>query len=228
MYSRHVMGYAPTPLNKNHLVPSATEHFETTLRDPFYWSFVKLIVDFIQQFKTREPHNHYTKHDLEFPGVRIESINVDRLVTYFEWYYIDLSHAVFYDYKHETEPFSIRAKQLRLNHKPFTYTINVNSDKAVDAVVRIFIGPKYDVYGREIDINKNRLNFYIIDKFVHHLQSGNNAIIRNSKQTLSVGDKTSYWQLYKRVMAAINRTEKFVVDGGETYWGLPNRLVYLL
>lgn len=223
LYVRNILGYTHIPLNKDHLVPAAVAHYETALRDPAYWYFVKWIVEFFQEYKIRGPHHYYTKTDLQYEGVKIESMQVDRLITYFDWFYSDLSSSVYYDYTHETEPFHVRIRQERLNHKPFTYTINVQSDKAVDAVVRVYIGPKYDALGHVIDFNQNRLNFYLIDKFISHLSAGKTPIVRNSKQTFTVSDKTSYWQLYKRVMGAIKGTESFVVDGSETFWGLPNR-----
>jgi hypothetical protein len=59
----------------------------------------------------------------------------------------------------------IKARQHRLNHKPFTFHIVVNSDKNVKAIIRIFFGPKYDVHGRESDISENRHNFVEYDQW---------------------------------------------------------------
>ncbi|KRT83389.1 hypothetical protein AMK59_4478 [Oryctes borbonicus] len=224
MYVRHILGYGPTPIDKDHVVPSVVHHYETALRDPAYWYFVKFIVYFFQEFKMRQDHHYYTVKDLQFEGVKVENIKVDRLVTYFEYGIYDLSQAVFYN-PTETEPFHVRLRQPRLTHKPFTYTIDIQSDKAVESVVRVYAGPKYDSYGRVIDFNENRLNFYIIDKFVYQLQVGKTSIVRDSKQTFTVTERTSYWQLYKRVLGATKKTEEFWIDGSETYWGLPNRLI---
>jgi hypothetical protein len=227
MYVRHILGHAPTPMTKYHLVPAAAEHYETALRDPAYWYFVKWIVYFFQEYKMHHPHEYYSKEELSFPDahVKVSSMAVDRLTTYFEWYYSDLSFSVFYNFKYDTEPFHVRARQQRLNHKPFTYTINVESDKTVPAVVRVYLGPKQDPYHRDIDISENRLNFLLIDKFPYTLKSGMNAIVRDSKKGPTVSDRTSYWELYKKIMGAIKGTEEFIVDGSETFFGLPNRLV---
>ncbi|GJQ73635.1 hypothetical protein Trydic_g13978 [Trypoxylus dichotomus] len=224
MYVRNILGYGITPVDKDHLIPSAVLHYETALRDPAYWYFVKWVVYFFQEYKLRQPQPFYSVKDLQFEGVKVLGMQVERLVTYFEIDYTDLSNAVFYD-KRETDPFLVRVRQPRLTHKPFTYTIDVESDKVAESIVRVYIGPKYDYYGRKIDFNENRLNFYIIDKFIFSLQTGKNTITRSSKLALGVSDRTSYWQLYKRVMGAIKGTEPLVIDGSETYWGLPNRLL---
>lgn len=43
-----------------------------------------------------------------------------------------------------------------MNHKPFTYKIHVNSNQDTQAMVKVFIGPKYDEYGRYMNISENR------------------------------------------------------------------------
>lgn len=101
----------------------------------------------------------YTREQLMFPGVSIEKIEMDRLITYFDEFYSDISQAVYYSEDELKKPennFFVRAKQYRLNHKPFTYKIHVKSDKDTQAVVKIFVGPKYDEYGRYINISQNR------------------------------------------------------------------------
>lgn len=88
-----------------------------------------------------------------------------------------------------------------MNHKPFTYRIHVTSEADHDASVRVFIGPKYDEYGRLINIHENRMNFVELDNFKYSLKTGQNMIERNSREFFFyVPDRTSFRDLYKMVI----------------------------
>lgn len=138
----------------------------------------------------------------------------------------DITHSVYvHDAEYETEPFQIHARQYRLNHKPFTYKISVSSEKPVEAVIRVFIGPKYDEYGREFDINANRMNFVEIDKFHYSLKQGANDIVRDPEDNYYVHDRTTYKQLYKYVLNALEGKEEFILDGQESFYGFPYRYI---
>jgi hypothetical protein len=89
---------------------------------------------------------------------------VDELITYFEDFDIDLLNAL--DDTQELEDVEIKARVRRLNHRPFTFRITVNSDHEAMAAVRIMLGPKMDWFGQEIPINDKRLYIIEIDKFV--------------------------------------------------------------
>ncbi|XP_022916615.1 hexamerin-1.1-like [Onthophagus taurus] len=222
MYSRHLLGYTTTPLNKYKVVPSAMEHFETCLRDPVFWQFYKWIMSFVYEYKSHLPY--YTKKELDFVGVDVENMEFDRLTTYFEDFYTELGSAVYYD-DLKGEPFKVRVKQERLNHKPYTYKITVNSKTEVEAIAKVFIGPKYDEYGRTIDINENRMNFFMIDKFMYQLKVGKNVITRNSMDNaFFINDRTTRFDLYKMIMGVLKGQGEFTLDGSEAYFGFPRRL----
>jgi hypothetical protein len=59
----------------------------------------------------------------------------------------------------------IGMRQWRLNHKPFTYKIEMTSEKATDVYVRVFLGPKYNHLGKEYDMNERRHYFVELDSF---------------------------------------------------------------
>lgn len=108
----------------------------------------------------------YTHNELVFPGVKIESVTVDKLMTFFDHYDSLINNAVSV-YSHEkAQSMLIKARQYRLNHKPFTYHVTVNSDKNTKGVVRIFFAPKYDIHGHELDISENYMNFYEVDQWI--------------------------------------------------------------
>ncbi|KAF2901634.1 hypothetical protein ILUMI_04559 [Ignelater luminosus] len=224
VFARHLLGYSFQPLHQYKVAPSALEHFETSLRDPAFWQLYKRIILYFQKYKYQLPH--YTYDELAFPGVKVENIQVDRLVTYFEQYDVDITNAVYMNHNEfEHNNFEVRARQYRLNHKPFTYKINVVSEKPTQAVVRVFIGPKYDEYGRFIQIDENRMNFVEFDKFKYELKAGQNVIERNSRQIYYASDRTTYKQLYQLTMTGMTQGEEFMAHGSEFYYAFPNRFL---
>lgn len=98
----------------------------------------------------------YKYNEITFNGVKIDSVEVDKLITYFEYFDADISNAVdveYYTTEHESElrhfgryhhhhgeDYLIKARQLRLNHVPFKVNINVGSSVAAPATVRIYLG----------------------------------------------------------------------------------------
>lgn len=226
-YARQLLGYSYQPLKKLNSAPSALEQFETSQRDPVFYALYKRIVLLFQQYKSYLAP--YTYNELAYQGVKVESVQFDRLVTYFDYFDSDISNAVYvsqqeYEKEYEGNYFQVRARQSRLNNKPFNYRINVNAEQAGDAVVKVFLGPKYDEYGRTYDINENRINFVQFDEFRYTLQSGKNAIQRSSRQVSGYGtDRTSFAELYRRVNAALNGDREFQVDRSELTYTFPLR-----
>lgn len=224
MFTRYLLGYSYYPLNQYKVAPSALQHFETSLRDPAFYQMYKRIIMYFQQYKNKLPYYQY--NDLYYPGMKVENIDIDELITYFDTFDSDISNAVYVnEQEYETETFQARARQYRLNHKQFTYKIQVTSNEASEGVVRVFIGPKYDEYGRKININANRMNFVEMDKFVYKFEAGKNTIERNSKDNYYVRDRTTYKQLYQQVLSALEGKEEFILDGEESFYGFPNRFL---
>ncbi|KAI4456158.1 larval storage protein/phenoloxidase [Holotrichia oblita] len=218
IYARHLIGYAPEPLNRDKAIPAATEHYETTMRDPASWRFFKWLLNFYDDFyKHVEP---YTKKELEFPGVNIQSINADEVVTYMDHFLPDLSQS-----SGLNENVDISIRQKRLNSLPWVYNISVTSNADQNALVKVFIGPKYDRYGHELDIKENNDKFYVIDHIVYQLKKGHNFIVRNVNEDVAGTDRTSYKELIQRVSKAIKNQEEFIIHGSEAYWTFPRRLL---
>ena len=88
--------------------------------------------------------DYYKKHELEFPGVRIESVDFDKLVTFFDTKEFFINNAVDVASFKEGQYFNIKALQYHLNYKPFTYKFTVHSEKSTKAVMRVFLGPAFD------------------------------------------------------------------------------------
>lgn len=159
----------------------------TCLRDPVYWRILKRITDYFILFKKLLPT--YTREEFDFPGVKVESLSTDKLVTFIDEFDMDITNAMYLD---ETELKKMRSDKLyvarlrRVNNYPFKITTEVVSDKTVDAVVRVFIGPKFDCMGRLMGVNDKRLDMLEIDNFIYKLETGKNTIVRDVKDMHTV------------------------------------------
>jgi len=213
------------------------EHFETSLRDPVFYMLYKRIVRFYFDFK--DHLKPYTKDELVFQGVKIDEVVVGKLVTYFEHYDTDISNAidvknynkmdttgeVHREFKDTTWKWVVKARQMRLNHEPMTFSLDVTSDKDQKVVIRTFLAPKYDEFGYLFTLKDNRENMVKLDKFVYELKVGKNEIKRFSRDFYyTIPDGTTYLELYKRVMTTTDDV-KFGFGLKDKYCGFPDRLL---
>ncbi|XP_018783757.1 PREDICTED: larval serum protein 2 [Bactrocera latifrons] len=221
-------------------LPNTFMHYETALRDPLNFQIIKDIIHFYWHLVEVFPE--YTVKDYNFEGVKINKVQMpDHLTTYFEYFDSDISNAVNVEIpaedsadplvnfgrnsQHDGQSFVVKARQYRLNHKPFQFQLDVTSDKAQKAIVKVYIGP-----GQEEDryhfIESNYMNFFELEHFVVNLVEGVNVITRNSDDfSWWVEDRTPYLELYKKVMDATNSDYKFGLNQKEAHCGVPQRLM---
>ncbi|GLV39509.1 Larval serum protein 1 beta [Carabus blaptoides fortunei] len=205
--ARQVLGYT-FPSNKSNIIrASALEHFETSLRDPMFYQFYNRIIHYLAKYKNNLPE--YNETELKCPGVTINNVAISTLNTFVEKFEFEISNALYTNEDEKKDGFQAWAHQYRVNHEPFTYTINVTSDTVTNVAVRIFIGPKYDNEQNEIPFNENRLNFVEFDKFEHSLGKGENIIIRNSTQGKSAQDRINFRTLYQDVSDGLKDKRNF-------------------
>ncbi|KAJ8712285.1 hypothetical protein PYW07_005127 [Mythimna separata] len=213
--------------DKYFVVPSILDTYQTALRDPVFYMLQKRIIDLVCLFKLRLPT--YTKEDLFFSGVKIDNVVVDKLVTYFDDYLMDMTNAVFLtedELKKTKSDMKFLVRKRRLNHQAFKLTVDVVSDKTVDCVVRVFLGPKKDHMGRLIDININRLNFVELDTFLYKLTTGKNTIVRNSYDMHNlVRDRMMTRDLMKKVESITDMRDFLIKDLRNYHTGFPTRLL---
>ncbi|KAL7740250.1 hypothetical protein ACLKA6_014513 [Drosophila palustris] len=208
--------------------PNIFLNFETMMRDPFFYTFYKKIADVFYKFQYFK--GAYTKKDLTYEGFQIKDVSVSKLVTYFDFVDFDVTNLLndkmtFVDGKFVWDK-ALLARQARLNHKPFNFEFDIVSDKVQKGVVRIFLGPKFDEYGRTIPLKYNAQNFVQIDSFVYPFVAGQNTIKRGSKDfTWTSADRATYSELYKYVQLASEGTYEFPLDLSEPHNAFPDRLV---
>lgn len=131
-----ILGYSPHPVDEYKVVPSAMEHFETCMRDPIFYQFYKRILHKFFHYKSHLPHHKHS--ELMLPGVHIDEVHVDKLVTYMDHFDWDMTNVLYMteeEFTHDT--FEVHARQMRLNHKPFTVKVDVTSDKAMEVMVKV-------------------------------------------------------------------------------------------
>ncbi|XP_044576706.1 arylphorin subunit alpha-like isoform X3 [Cotesia glomerata] len=220
--SRMILGFGPKPIDKNHLVPSTLEYYTTSIRDPAFFRIYKKIVGYYLKYKEHLPQ--YTHEDLAFPGVKIDSVVVDKLFTFFEPYDVLVSNGVLVSSQKDAESTVIKVRQQRLNHEPFTYHINVSSKKKVKANVRVFLGPKFDHHGHELEFTDNWAKFIEMEQWIVDLKPGTNKIERSSHESIYVyPDEASSSEYWKLLTKAIETDEPFTYNMQVA--GFPDRLI---
>ncbi|XP_076243329.1 hexamerin 70a [Calliopsis andreniformis] len=220
--ARKIFGFGLDSNVKYQIVPSALQILSTSMRDPVFYSLYKGILSFYMRYKEHTPK--YSKEELLCPGVKVESVTVDKLLTYFDDFDSMLNNGVSIRSQKEARASLIKARQQRLNHKPFTYHIDVNSEKNMKAIIRVFLGPKYDVHGHELDLPNNYMNFMEMDEWVVDLKMGSNKIERSSHESIFVmPDEVPSDVFYKKLLASIEGSDSFSYSMQP--YGFPDRLI---
>nr|P22327.1 RecName: Full=Acidic juvenile hormone-suppressible protein 1; Short=AJHSP1; Flags: Precursor [Trichoplusia ni] len=175
------------------VVPSVLEHYQTALRDPAFYMIWKRVLGLFQQWQEKLPH--YKPEELAMPQVAIEKVDVDKLVTYFEYSYMNVTSGLPMNVEEAKELYdqvSVLVQHPRLNHKKFQVRVNVKTEVAKTVLVKFFLAPKYDSHGHEIPLHVNSYNFMQLDEFVYDLPQGESVITRDSVETTGNEWTTSY------------------------------------
>ncbi|CAH2092844.1 unnamed protein product [Euphydryas editha] len=180
--ARNVLSAAPVSYDKYNFAPSALDFYQTSLRDPVFYQLYSKILKYFIEYKKRLPV--YTQDTLNYVGVKINDVKVDKLVTFFDYYDFDVSNNVYYTQEElkSQQHTSYVVRQPRLNHNLFKVSFDIKSDVEGDSVIKIFMGPKYDYLGYLISLGENWQNFVELDWFVHKLTKGQNTVERASSE----------------------------------------------
>nr|WIM01352.1 hexamerin 2 [Limnephilus flavicornis] len=207
--------------------PTILETYETALRDPMFYQLTKRFLFNFMLFK--DMLKPYTHDELIFPGVKMVDVSVDKLITFFDKVDVDITNAVYRkgdEMDEVRDKFMFKVIQKRLNHHPFDVKLDIISDKTTDAVVRIFLGPKFDFMKKELTMDMNKENFIEMDKFVYKLKTGKNIVVRNSRDFMTtIGDRTPAIELHKKFTTIITGNEDVILDKTNTFIGFPDRLL---
>ena len=159
-----LLGRQGDPHGKFKLPPGVMEHFETATRDPAFFRLHKYMDNLFKEHKDSLPA--YTKEELDFSGVSLESVSVDGVLeTFFEDFEFDLGNAV--ETSDKIGRVDVTGVVHRLNHKPFDfhYEVNNNEDAEKHGVVRAFLCPRRDANGIIFSFEEGRWHCVEVDKF---------------------------------------------------------------
>ncbi|EFN82403.1 arylphorin subunit alpha [Harpegnathos saltator] len=221
--ARKILGFNLEPSTPYQIIPSALELYSTSMRDPAFYRIYQRIFDFYYN-KYKMHQKPYNKNEIVYPELKIESFTVDKLITYFDQFDTSISNGLVIDDAKEAESMLIKVRQYRLNHKPFSFHLSINADKAMKSVIRIFLGPKYDAHHKPLDFVENAKYFYEMDNFIVDLNAGVNKIVRNSQDCFFViPDPEPSEVFYKKVMKSLDGSDS--LSYMERLYGFPERLL---
>jgi hypothetical protein len=167
--ARQLFGNAPRFNNIFEYSPSVLELGQTAVRDPIFYELYNKIIQLFRYYQAALPAYQYS--DVVVPGVNIRNVEVSELVTFFSDFNVSLDNAVptvFQENEESQFAPRFRAHLKRLDRSPYRYSIYVDAENPVPgAVVRVYVGPKYNYAGQPIDINADRHCFYELDQFVY-------------------------------------------------------------
>jgi hypothetical protein len=222
MLARNILGFNSPPLTPYKLQPSALENMLTSLRDPAFYRLYKRLLHFYDKYK----HNQkpYKPEEIQFPDLKIESVDIDKLITYFDYFDATISNGLAVSSEQEAEAYLIQARQYRLNHKPFNVKINIKAEKATKAAIRIFLGPKYTVHNNELDYKQHHDEFYEMDNFIYDLAAGENKIDRSCHDFFFIDHEPEPSEVfYKKLLKAIDGSEELKLQ--KRIFAFPERLL---
>ncbi|XP_068618115.1 acidic juvenile hormone-suppressible protein 1-like [Battus philenor] len=208
------------------VVPSVLEHYQTALRDPAFYMIWKRVLGLFSDWQKKLPL--YKVEELKVPSVEIRSVEVDKLVTYFEHSYYNVSNHLYMNERESkavVDEVSVLVQRPQLNHKVFTFRVNVSSEVAKSVVVKFFLAPKYDSKGYEIPLHENYENFFLFDQFVYDLPVGDSVIKRESTENFyGVRGWAPGYEVYEKAYNALHGQGQFVQTSYEID-GIPDHLL---
>ncbi|EDV51736.2 fat-body protein 1 isoform X2 [Drosophila erecta] len=146
----------------------------------------------------------YRQEQLQMRGVSINDVRVDQLRTRIEEYDLDLSNLV--EQQDRGIQQEVVGRQRRLNNKAFTIDMDITSDQDQEAIIRVFLGPTEDEWGRQrASLDERRRDFVLLDAIQVQLESGRNRIQHRSIDIpWTTRDVTPLVQIYRQVMLQLN------------------------
>ncbi|XP_049876502.1 acidic juvenile hormone-suppressible protein 1-like [Pectinophora gossypiella] len=208
------------------VLPSVLEQYQTSLRDPAFYMIWKRVLNLFTYWQRQLPL--YKPEELALPSVKIQKVEVDKLVTYFEHSYVNVTNHLHLT-KHErtgvVDEVSVLVQRPQLNHKVYQVRVNVKSEAAKTVVVRLFLAPKYDSRGYEIPLHQNTENFVLLDQWTHDLPVGDSVIKRDSNENVYMVEHwPSHVTVYEEAENAVHGKGQFVLDQTHRFNGFPQRL----
>ncbi|XP_067647157.1 fat-body protein 1-like [Eurosta solidaginis] len=196
----NIVGYPVGAVNA--LMPLAL--FYGNLREPLTQQIIIAYAELIAEY--RQQLQPYTKDQLS-GDIAVQNVQITPLITYTENYDADLINLLD-EQLLQTNTNNLQrlnqkvvARQQRLNHEPFTVSMDIAVEQAQEVAIRVLLVPQIDYNGRHVPLTACNQNYIVMDTFVQQLKSGKNYIQRSSRQFNGYdNDATTISQLYRQVM----------------------------
>ncbi|XP_014260938.1 hexamerin-like [Cimex lectularius] len=212
----------------------------TTLRDPIFYSMLENIRSFIQDYTNTYISNYKDLDEMyDYEGLSLDSVKINNeLTTYFDYEEIDVTKVIDLAPNEKLEDIKYKAKILKLNHKPFSYTVKVtannsylksnNTGEPPQVMFRLFLGPKHDWKGRLMDFQSAIHYFVEIDRFPINLKEGTTETTRNSKDSsIYVDGELNYAKVIEMMKSGKRTGKDWNLDYTKeiSFCGLPSNLM---
>uniref|UniRef100_A0A6V7LHE6 Uncharacterized protein n=1 Tax=Bracon brevicornis TaxID=1563983 RepID=A0A6V7LHE6_9HYME len=223
--ARNLLGNAPEFHSIWEYSPAVLDLHESAVRDPAFYKLYHRIMKLFHAYHDSLPAYQY--NDVVLHGVKVDDVVFPHLYTYFEKYLVNIDNVVPHHYQDgHMDDVHVKAEVPRLNHKPYEYKIHVTAEHPIEnAVVRVYLGPKYGFDGKVIDINQHRHNFVELDQFVYHLQQGKNVIVRDSQHAPHLSyDYPTIHHMKADIESALRSQNPYYVHEPHQIFGFPARL----
>ncbi|XP_075154960.1 fat body protein 1 [Haematobia irritans] len=187
------------------------------------------IVNTVEQQMEKLQGEHKVE-DIVMNSVHINNVKVDKLQTLVENVDVDMTNMLATNPKNigmDKTIQTILGRVPRLNHKPFTITVDITSDRPQRAMIRTLLGPKTDIMGNNMPLEQLRQNFMLLDIANVELKQGRNTLKLKSRDITWTGrDVTPYSEMYQRVMQTLRGEMDWMSDViiGQTNM-MPHRLL---
>lgn len=233
-------------LENSFILTNALHHEEMQLRDPVYYQLIKRIVDLYRLAKDNS--RSYSEKELGFAGVKIESVEAQKIETYFQDLPVDISNSLLQerssgptkgqnpirprnitrnDIKYKQEKRIVTVNSKLLHHDPFSYRMDIQSLHSSPAIIRAFLGPANDDSLSTFNWNTERFNFFEIDKFKVDLVEGSNAIYRiSTKFNGFIGPRSSMATYAQHLRDIFDNELNLELHNREAICGFPQRLLF--
>lgn len=73
-------------------VPTVLDHYETSMRDSVFWQMCKRITNIVEKFQNKL--TGYKTRDVEFNGVKINNVKVEKMITTFNYFDSDITNGI--------------------------------------------------------------------------------------------------------------------------------------
>ncbi|XP_017111714.1 larval serum protein 1 alpha chain [Drosophila elegans] len=155
--------------------------------------------------------------------LRIDDLQISPLITYDQPVDVDLSNILhakhFYLAGQFVWPFTLQQQQFRLQHRDFTYNLQISSNKTQSTIFRTFLTTSERGFIQ-------REPFYQLDSFLKVIYPGLNRISRESKDFGGlIGDHISFTELHQFVKLAEREEYDFPLNISTPNCGFPRRLI---